>query len=52
MTNELIQEVLDNVDSKEGVVNLITQMIKDEGNDGNLDEQIRNTFKDYFSEPQ
>lgn len=52
MTDELIQEVLNNVDSKEGVLNLIVQMIEDEKNDWNLGEKMRNTFKNYFSEPQ
>lgn len=52
MSEELITEVLNGIESKEGVILLITQMINSEGNDQILGEEIRKNFKNYFSEQE
>lgn len=52
MSEKLITEVLNVVESKEGVLNLITQVIDDTPNDQELGEKLRKHFKDYFSEQE
>lgn len=52
MSEQLISEVLNGIESKEGVIILITQMIKDTPNDQELGEVIRKNLKDYFSEQE
>ncbi len=52
MSKELITEVLEGLESKEGVMLLITQMIKDETNDQELGKSIRKNFKNYFLEQE
>lgn len=52
MSEELILEVLDGIESKEGVMLLITQMINESPNDSDLGKNIRKHFKDYFLEQE
>lgn len=52
MSEKLITEVLSGIESKDGVILLITQMINEDPNDQKLGEKIRKHFKDYFSDTE
>lgn len=43
-----IEKIIDGLETREGVILIITQMIKDNPNDQNLGKVIRENFKDYL----
>lgn len=45
-----IEKIMAGLDTKEGLMLLISQMIKDYSNDQELGRKIRENFKNYFEE--
>ncbi len=47
-----IKEITDNLGTKEGLLNLLTQIIKDNPNDADLGRILRKLYSNYLKEPQ
>lgn len=45
-----MKKLIYNLETKEGIISLILQLIKDNPNDEELGREIRSNFKNYFEE--
>lgn len=51
-TNMSVQEIKNNLETKEGLMLLISQIIKDEPNDQKLGQVIRSNFQYYLDKEE
>jgi len=47
-----MKELINNLETKEAIISLILQIMKDNPNDEELGKKIRSTFKNYFDEEE
>lgn len=45
-----VEKIMEGIETKEGLILLISQMIKDTPNDQDLGQKMRENFKDYFED--